>query len=744
MTYPMVKNGIDMPGNDGRFGNGVIVYYVMLMVHSMFTGNRGDIEGDVYMTICNVCHPEIRAKYCDQCIEPPADGIWDHPRFNPPQSEAWKIIDSNPEANLIAATGTGTGKTTIAEMVMFKRLKQNPNTKFLVLMPLKALANEKGKEWSGKLGCRVMVLTSDSDIELENRNNEMKNSDIVIASYEILGSIVRHPERYDVINEIDCLIVDEVHELADKSRGGLLDGALTRFFLTKRENHQKIQFIGLSATFDNIDHLAAYITQNVGTVNVINSPFSPIKTTVLRGGKPRYYPSRGRVEAVMDDLEESGWMEQPGQTLIMVLSIPDVLNIQEMINEQYGMNTAAAHYSELSREERADVEESYRDGQYKVLVSTPTLLAGVNLSCRNIILDISYFDDFKMNVLPIQKIGQAQGRAGRLPYWTEGFISYICEGSLEEVATEELAKDNIVRGTLLDSAEAVLNAEINLGQNNKEALLAWYQNTYSKLSSNKTDEQVKERFEQALTFIQRGFVKENDGRLEGTLLGKLTMRSHLDPRFVVDAIITVKESAENVDEIRDTNIANLIIDLFSSRNSDITMPERKKEALKHMILSMGDLIDGGGNIDWRSKQRSYSWMRDIQDNLGRLDMVIPIALGSNRMAKRLFKLARVSAEKGFVPVGLAKLSEELTARGIRGIGFKRLLFLYTNAVTDKTITARSISNRTWGLAGRMDTYGSFSDGDPSEKFRSFDTDPSNVQYTMPLKMIDDLRKKLIR
>jgi helicase len=82
--------------------------------------------------------------------------------------------------NLLVAIPTASGKTMVAEMAMHVHIRDGG--KCLYIVPLKALASEKYKDFSGK-GVSVGISTGDFD----RREEYLGRNDIIIATSEKAG-----------------------------------------------------------------------------------------------------------------------------------------------------------------------------------------------------------------------------------------------------------------------------------------------------------------------------------------------------------------------------------------------------------------------------------------------------------------------------------------------------------------------------------------------------------------------------
>lgn len=102
----------------------------------------------------------------------------------------------------------------------------------------------------------------------------------------------------------------------------------------------------------------------------------------------------------------------------------------------------AFHHSGLVAEQKALIEDGFREGKIRIICCTPTLAAGVDLPAyRAIIRDLKRFGNSGMAWIPVLEYLQMAGRAGRPKYDTEG--QAIVFGSTEseaEAITERYVK----------------------------------------------------------------------------------------------------------------------------------------------------------------------------------------------------------------------------------------------------------------------------------------------------------------
>jgi helicase len=169
------------------------------------------------------------------------------PNLTPIQKKAVAagLLEDKP---LLICAPTASGKTLVATMSIANVLGKG---KAIYLVPLKALANEKYKEYVNLLEkTEYKAIMSIGDIDSES--SYLAKYDLLILTTEKLDSLLRH--RVSWLAEVKTVIVDEIHLLNDTSRGPTLE-----IILTLLKTLIKPQIIGLSATIGNPQQLADWL-----------------------------------------------------------------------------------------------------------------------------------------------------------------------------------------------------------------------------------------------------------------------------------------------------------------------------------------------------------------------------------------------------------------------------------------------------------------------------------------------------
>lgn len=165
----------------------------------------------------------------------------------------WKSIDKGlfDDQNLLVCTPTASGKTLVAELAILNAIYHDRG-KCVYIVPLKALANEKYKEfkkWHDSPKFRIALTSGDVDSD----DSYLANYDLIITTSEKFDSLLRHQPPW--ISRVKVVVVDEIHLLNDTDRGPTLEVVIT---ILKRML-KKVQIVGLSATIGNPETLAKWL-----------------------------------------------------------------------------------------------------------------------------------------------------------------------------------------------------------------------------------------------------------------------------------------------------------------------------------------------------------------------------------------------------------------------------------------------------------------------------------------------------
>ena len=156
--------------------------------------------------------------------------------------------------NLLVCTPTASGKTLIAELAGIKSIMENIG-KTIYIVPLKALANEKFKDFKKRYDKYLRVALSIGD--LDSVDSYLEGYDLIVCTAEKLDSLIRHHAPWLI--KVATVVVDEVHLMNDPGRGPTLEILITML----RQLLENVQIIALSATIGNPEELSEWLNANL-------------------------------------------------------------------------------------------------------------------------------------------------------------------------------------------------------------------------------------------------------------------------------------------------------------------------------------------------------------------------------------------------------------------------------------------------------------------------------------------------
>ena len=503
-------------------------------------------------------------------------------KLYPPQADCIDagLLDGK---SILVSAPTASGKTLTAILAMISYLSKNTG-KVVYLSPLRALASEKFTEFKKlekiDLGKKIKVGISTGDFENIEKNLEKNN--VLVLTNEKMDSIIRHGAEW--IDDIGLVIADEIHLIGDESRGPTLEMILTKLKLLE----SKPQILGLSATITNSDELANWLD-----CILVKNDWRPVPLSegvydaggvIMNDGKKfdvepsiRGIPIDLGVQSVKDGGQSLVFAETRTRSKALATKAADVISQflekneseeLEKISKKILSNNehtelvktlatlikkgVAFHHAGLNQNCRQTIETEFRKGTIKLLSSTPTLAAGVNLPARRVV--ISNINRYNAKVganrpISILEYKQLCGRAGRPQYDDYGesiivgngnsddLMEYYIHGEPEPILSK-ITDDKSLRTHVL--SVIVTNPGIK-----KENILDFFLQTLGGLQSRKAT--IKFAIDISLRFLTNAFLIIKKGeRYAATEFGKKTSMLYIDPLTAT----YFRDAVENVSKER--------------------------------------------------------------------------------------------------------------------------------------------------------------------------------------------------
>ena len=408
--------------------------------------------------------------------------------------------------SVLVSAPTGAGKTLVAELAIAETIARGKRVVYT--SPLKALSNQKFRDFRAAAGTEVGILTGDVTIA--------PDAPVVIMTTEILrNEIFDTPAR---LADVETVVFDEVHYLDDPERGTVWEEAI--LFLPRT-----IRFVALSATIPNLGQFAGWLRSvHAHPVVEIESTWRPVplhhfayhpaagefdvaeiakvRRRVGRQGERRFDPDFAK--ALMTGLQQRGelpvlwfcfsrkecerrarrnaWrklltrpeharMEALFDEVCTIYRQPqteDLLELRKLATHGIGY-----HHAGMLPIHKEIVERLFTSGLLKLLFTTETFAMGINMPARTAVFDsLRKFDGVAFDWIRTRDYMQMAGRAGRQGIDDEGHVvSVLDTEDLHEAPLERIVGGKLepVRSRFNLAYATLLRLTAHLGDRIEEA-----------------------------------------------------------------------------------------------------------------------------------------------------------------------------------------------------------------------------------------------------------------------------------
>jgi ATP-dependent Lhr-like helicase len=351
-----------------------------------------------------------------------------------PQEQGWPHILAG-RTTLISAP-TGSGKTLAAFLACIDRLVRKAlagdladRTEVLYVSPLKALGNDIQKNLEVPLGeilamagergllmpeIRTAVRTGDTLMH-ERRAMLKRPPHILVTTPESLYILLTADKSRAILRDVETVIVDEIHAVADDKRGAHLTLSLERL---EALAHRPPVRIGLSATQKPIEEVAHFLTGSS------DSKSSRTDAVIVNIGHKRKLDLAVEVPPMPLGPVASNEMwdevynrlvtlvEQHRATLVFVNTRRMAERVAHHLGERIGEENVAAHHGSLSRKLRLAAEKKLKEGQVRVLVATASLELGIDIGTVDLVVQIN---SPRAIAVTLQRVGRSGHWRGAVP-----------------------------------------------------------------------------------------------------------------------------------------------------------------------------------------------------------------------------------------------------------------------------------------------------------------------------------------
>ncbi len=556
--------------------------------------------------------------------------------FNPAQKAVIESGYLEDKSNYIISIPTASGKTVLGILPALKTILNGG--KAIYAAPLLSIQNEKVKEFKAFEEHGIKV------------GKHPSNSDLSVMVFESFDALTRF--SWNVLREVDTLIIDEFHMIGEYSRGPTLESAITRAKII----NPSLRIIALSATLKNIDEIEQWLDGK--TVEHNYRPV-PLNKEVLDA---EMFNTKNKNDVIVKIVEKA--IEDNSQALSFVSTRRFTESLATYVAKKIDKKTTKKqkqkfkqvadkllevpkkkgslptttclklaeaaekgvvfHHAGLFNEQKEIIEDEFRKGNILMITATPSLMYGVNLPSKYVVIrDHTRWTSNGPASIPVFDYEQMSGRAGRPQYDDVGY-SYLVAKTMDEAFDLEARYVNgeieLTNSKLIDNKDAIYKQIIaqiasSLSKNLDDLndffgkTLYGFQMKNNPSMSMFAQDSLNWELESALEFLlQNGIIRATPEGLKTTDFGNLIAKSN----YAVETAVKIKEYVSTMEKL---NPAEMIYALAETPDLPlISFKGRKsKDPVRDKLSECGLFAVDIGNpeatavslIEWIDERNEY-------------------------------------------------------------------------------------------------------------------------------------------
>lgn len=556
--------------------------------------------------------------------------------FNPAQKAVIESGYLEDKSNYIISIPTASGKTVLGILPALKTILNGG--KAIYAAPLLSIQNEKVKEFKAFEEHGIKV------------GKHPSNSDLSVMVFESFDALTRF--SWNVLREVDTLIIDEFHMIGEYSRGPTLESAITRAKII----NPSLRIIALSATLKNIDEIEQWLdgktvehnyrpvplnkevldaemfntkNKNDVIVKIVEKAIEDNSQALSFVSTRRFTESLATYVAKKIDKkttkEQKQKFKQVADKLLEVPkkkgSLPTTTCLKLAEATEKGV---VFHHAGLFNEQKEIIEDEFRKGNILMITATPSLMYGVNLPSKYVVIrDHTRWTSNGPASIPVFDYEQMSGRAGRPQYDDVGY-SYLVAKTMDEAFDLEARYVNgeieLTNSKLIDNKDAIYKQIIaqiasSLSKNLDDLndffgkTLYGFQMKNNPSMSMFAQDSLNWELESALEFLlQNGIIRATPEGLKTTDFGNLIAKSN----YAVETAVKIKEYVSTMEKL---NPAEMIYALAETPDLPlISFKGRKsKDPVRDKLSECGLFAVDIGNpeatavslIEWIDERNEY-------------------------------------------------------------------------------------------------------------------------------------------
>lgn len=368
------------------------------------------------------------------------------------QEETWKAIEGSYNGLVIAPTGLG--KTFSVFVGIVNNYLTNPahykdGLKLIWVTPLRSLAKDIARamlDFLEDIGLDWQVGVRNGDTSIQEKKGQVRHMpDVLIVTPESLHLLFAQKENTRFFKNLNCIAVDEWHELMGSKRGILVELAVSRL----RFLNPTLLVWGISATIGNIEDAATVLSPSTDNPHIVikAAEKKSIDIITILPHEIEILPWAGHLGTKMA-ATLLPIIEQSRTTLIFTNTRGQAeLWYQVMLDVEPSLaGLIAIHHGSIDMELRRWIEDAIHDYRLKAVICTSSLDLGVDFRPVDTVIQIG-------SPKGVARFLQRAGRSGHSPFETSR-IYFLPTHSLELVEASALKEAATL--SLIESKEPLI------------------------------------------------------------------------------------------------------------------------------------------------------------------------------------------------------------------------------------------------------------------------------------------------